>query len=139
MFSLPLILGADLSYLAIGHSTNLISQDANIIVIRGNRDGFPVYQQMVNAAEEFFPESNLLKDPDPPSPLNPPDIEQQFPLRRVDTGLSSIVGTGNGDRPGGFVLVVDGAALEHVCRFPLLLRSRVQMADYISGLLLGTF
>ena len=77
---------------------------------------------MVNAAEEFFPESNLLKEPDPSSSSNPPDVEQQFPLRRVDTGLSSIVGTDNGDRPGGFVLVVDGAALEHVC----LLRFAVQ-------------
>lgn len=35
-------------------------------------------------------------------------------LRRVDTGLSSIVGHGNGDRPGGFILVIDGAALSVV-------------------------
>jgi len=33
------------------------------------------------------------------------------PLRRVETGISSIVGPDNGDRPGGFVLVIDGAGL----------------------------
>ncbi|EEB98935.1 hypothetical protein MPER_01470, partial [Moniliophthora perniciosa FA553] len=27
------------------------------------------------------------------------------------TGISSIVGSNNGDRPGGFVLVIDGSAL----------------------------
>lgn len=34
------------------------------------------------------------------------------PLRRTETGISSIVGENNGDRPGGFVLVIDGTALE---------------------------
>ncbi|KAG6864192.1 hypothetical protein C0991_011668 [Blastosporella zonata] len=107
--------------IAIGHSTNLIGRDSNIIVIRGSNDGRPVYQQMVHAAEEFFPEADLLSD----EAMNRPSFtaprastssrtdDIQYPLRRIETGLSSIVGSNNGDRPGGFVLVIDGAALEH--------------------------
>ena len=34
-------------------------------------------------------------------------------LRRTATGLSDILGENNGDKPGGFVLVIDGTALEH--------------------------
>src|SRR6202011_2446441 len=41
---------------------------------------------------------------------NPPSV----PIRRVNTGVSSIVGANNGERPGGFVLVIDGPALEQV-------------------------
>jgi len=33
-------------------------------------------------------------------------------LRRTDTGVSSLVGENNGSRPGGFVLVIDGPALQ---------------------------
>jgi len=32
-------------------------------------------------------------------------------LRRTETGISDIVGPNNGERPGGFVLVIDGTAL----------------------------
>ena len=120
---------------AIGHSTNLIGQDSNIIVVRGgNRSGRPVYQQILNAVEEFFPDSGILNEngeptdpgtvhrslaagsgPQPPSPVQQ---HQQFvstaggPLRRTATGISDLVGPNNGDRPGGFVFVVDGAALD---------------------------
>jgi len=121
---------------AIGHSTNLIGQDSNIIVIRGNRSGRAVYQQILTAVEEFFPDSGILDDEGNPTdgipdmqeirrsaaPLNmaPKMKERQDlspnpgggPLRRTDTGISSIVGSNNGDRPGGFVLVIDGNALE---------------------------
>lgn len=105
--------------IAIGHSTNLIGRESNIIVIRGgNNTGHPVYQQMVNAAEEFFPEQNILDQPSQPAQSQnqssrPSENDGQYPLRRIDTGLSSIVGSNNGDRPGGFVLVIDGAALDH--------------------------
>jgi phospholipid-translocating ATPase len=120
---------------AIGHSTNLIGQDSNIIVVRGgNRSGRPVYQQILNAVEEFFPESGILDENVEPKdagrarrsvegsgqqPL-PTAVQQhqQFtntaggPLRRTATGISDLVGPNNGDRPGGFVLVVDGSALD---------------------------
>ncbi|KAG6812132.1 hypothetical protein H0H92_004246 [Tricholoma furcatifolium] len=108
--------------IAIGHSTNLIGRDSNIIVIRGSATGRPVYEQMVNAAEEFFPEADLLSDepvnnrasfslPRPSTSSRMDDRE--YPLRRIETGLSSIVGPNNGERPGGFVLVIDGGALEY--------------------------
>lgn len=70
---------------------------------------------MVNATEEFFPEINLLNGQGvEPLPSTSSDSERNYPLRRVETGLSDVVGANNGDRPGGFVLVIDGAALEHV-------------------------
>ncbi|KAG5643214.1 hypothetical protein DXG03_001334 [Asterophora parasitica] len=105
--------------IAIGHSTNLIGRESNIIVIRGgNVSGRPVYQQMVQAAEEFFSDEDLVSThPHPHHHAQDPSIpgtdDRQYPLRRIETGLSSIVGSNNGDRPGGFVLVIDGAALTH--------------------------
>ncbi len=109
---------------AIGHSTNLITPQSNIIVIRGSKTGKPVYDQILNAVEEFFPDSGILDEngrPTNPITAKPEVVEgpqspvQQDegggPLRRVDTGISSIVGPDNGDRPGGFVLVIDGAGL----------------------------
>ncbi|KNZ81951.1 Putative phospholipid-transporting ATPase C24B11.12c, partial [Termitomyces sp. J132] len=100
--------------IAIGHSTNLIGRESNIIVIRGDSGGRPVYQQMARAAEEFFPEANLLpSDVDYPPPRYSTSSRTDYQLRRINTGLSSIVGSNNGERPGGFVLVIDGSALEH--------------------------
>lgn len=46
------------------------------------------------------------------------DKDGGIPLQRIVTS-ASIVGADNGERPGGFVLVVDGAALLEVR--PLLL------------------
>lgn len=106
--------------IAIGHSTNLIGKESNIIIVRGgNQKGRPVYEQMLTAVEDYFPESGILQDEgvmagEAQLGSAGPD-GQPYPMRRVNTGISSIVGAGNGDRPGGFVLVIDGAALEHVC------------------------
>jgi phospholipid-translocating ATPase len=73
-----------------------------------------VYQQLVNAANEFFPERGI-------SDAEEQDGSQSFDtstgaprLHRLSTGISSIVGPNNGDRPGGFVLVIDGLALGNV-------------------------
>ncbi|KAJ6526292.1 phospholipid-translocating ATPase [Mycena vulgaris] len=106
--------------IAIGHSTNLIGKESNIIVIRGGDEGSrPVYDQIIHAIEEFFPESGILDDEGAVLPGNPRTSsstsvqERPHPLRRVNTGISSIVGSNNGDRPGGFVLVIDGTALGH--------------------------
>ncbi|KAG6899806.1 hypothetical protein C0993_006629 [Termitomyces sp. T159_Od127] len=75
-------------------------------------------RQMAHAAEEFFPEANLLSEEAvnhsyyaPPRPST--SSRTDYALRRINTGLSSIVGSNNGERPGGFVLVIDGSALEH--------------------------
>ena len=104
--------------LAIGHSTNLIGHESNIIIIRGGGEqGKPVWQQLARAVESFFPESGIVDEqgrvvggPPGPDSVGGPGV-----LRRSDTGISSIVGENNGDRPGGFVLVIDGAALAEVC------------------------
>jgi phospholipid-translocating ATPase len=98
-----------LRHTAIGHTTNLIGRESNIIIIKGgNENGRPVREQLLAAFDEFFDGDGF----DLPA-------EQQISgrptsLRRVNTGVSSIVGSDNGNRPGGFVLVVDGAALTQV-------------------------
>ncbi|KAJ6531132.1 hypothetical protein B0H19DRAFT_1190540 [Mycena capillaripes] len=104
--------------IAIGHSTNLIGKDSNIIVIRGGDDGSrPVYEQIIRAVQEFFPESGILDDEGAVIPAHPrmssasSGQERSHPMRRVSTGLSSIVSNTNGEKPGGFVLVIDGTAL----------------------------
>ncbi|KAK0439550.1 phospholipid-translocating ATPase [Armillaria borealis] len=103
--------------IAIGHSTNLIGRESNIIVIRGgNNHSRPVYQQMLHAVEEFFPESGILDESEPfvkELKLASVSSRDDNALRRIETGISSIVGPNNGDRPGGFVLVIDGTALDY--------------------------
>lgn len=98
------------------------------MIIRGGANpDRPVYKQMVNAIEEFFPESGILDDEglvveEQPARLQPSSghsrasSEGRPPFRHGDTetGVSSIVGSRNGDRPGGFVLVIDGTALGYV-------------------------
>jgi hypothetical protein len=73
---------------------------------------------MVNAMQEFFAEEaeiqGITADADKQIPLGPEDA---YPLRRVNTGVTSIVGPDNGERPGGFVLVIDGAALNQASAF----------------------
>ncbi|OCH92242.1 phospholipid-translocating P-type ATPase [Obba rivulosa] len=100
--------------IAIGHSTNLIQRDNNIIIVRGNADGTKsVWTQMCSAVQEFFPDSGILEDEgivDNPTASHP-SPSMGYPLQRVATGMSDIVGHGNGERPGGFVLVIDGGAL----------------------------
>lgn len=71
----------------------------------------------MNATERFFPKSGVMDRED----VHPGDADQDFArmqsrhsqrLNRVNTGLSSLVGEDNGNRAGGFVLVIDGHALE---------------------------
>jgi phospholipid-translocating ATPase len=111
--------GADVDcFLAIGHTTNLIARDSNIIIIRGSGDeGRSIYNQMLRAAEEYFPMSGITDDPlVNADALGMYDAHQGqiYPLQRVMTGATSLVGTDNGRRPGGYVLVIDGLALTEV-------------------------
>ncbi|RPD56361.1 phospholipid-translocating P-type ATPase [Lentinus tigrinus ALCF2SS1-7] len=100
--------------IAIGHSTNLIGRDDNIIIIRGGGEGStPVYVQMLNAVEQFFPESGILQEDGVGLDESQQEQTGGYPLQRVNTGISSLVGHNNGERPGGFVLVIDGGALTH--------------------------
>ena len=85
-----------------------------MIIVRGDGSR-PVWNQMINALQEFFPEEaevqGITQDADAVNPSGPND---PYPLKRVNTGVTSIVGPNNGERPGGFVLVIDGLALTHV-------------------------
>lgn len=118
---------------AIGHSTNLIADDSNIIIIRGRGDeGRSIYAQMLYAADEYFPTSGILEDPNVDADevgggngnaSGRPSLSRRrssrrysgaFQLHRVNTGMSSVVGSNNGQRPGGYVLVIDGLALTDV-------------------------
>ena len=64
--------------------------------------------------EDFFPES--LRVSNTVDEISPTE-SQNYALQRVDTGMTSIVGSNNGERPGGFVLVIDGTALRYVSRW----------------------
>ena len=100
---------------AIGHSTNLIGRDDNIIIVRdGGADASKtVYVQMQTALERFFPAVEVPDTMLPDPGLSKDDSGND--LRRINTGVSSLVGQDNGQRPGGFVLVIDGGALGYVC------------------------
>ena len=90
----------------------------------------PVYAQMLNAVEEFFPKSGIMQDDGVAADELPRD-SNGYPLRRVTTGMSELVGHNNGGRPGGFVLVIDGAALGHV-------RTKISRAWESVGLTCGS-
>ncbi|OSX66767.1 hypothetical protein POSPLADRAFT_1044103 [Postia placenta MAD-698-R-SB12] len=83
--------------IAIGHSTNLIGREDNIIVIRGGVDGQrDVYTQMYTAAEEFFPESGILEEKGVSLDVVS-ETQRSYPLQRVNTAASDLVGHNNGD------------------------------------------
>lgn len=91
-------------------------------MVRGNQSGRPVYDQLVHAVEEFFPDSGIL---DGERPSTTDSTYGHHPtngghLHRTQTGMSSIVGPNNGERPGGFVLVIDGTALDIVCGYEFI-------------------
>jgi hypothetical protein len=73
---------------------------------------------MSRAAEQFFPQDKILALDE----VHPPEIstsEKPPPspkpgVKRAATGLSDILDDDNGRKAGGFVLVIDGAALTHV-------------------------
>ncbi|KAI6045617.1 hypothetical protein EDC04DRAFT_2865155 [Pisolithus marmoratus] len=97
--------------IAIGHSTNLIADDSNIIVIRGGDQGRSVFEQLVQALEDFFPDSDVLKDDLRLETSQHQEFQTPYAMRRLSTGMASLVGEDNGRRSGGYVLVIDGAAL----------------------------
>ncbi|CAE7183194.1 unnamed protein product, partial [Rhizoctonia solani] len=102
--------------IAIGYSTNLISKDANLIIVRGGSDTYAVHEQMKKAANEFFPDEKIMENPGVLPTEEPTTPSRRgMPLRRMSMGHSatSLVPEGNGSRPGGFVLVIDGGALTH--------------------------
>ena len=105
-----------LKFLAIGRSTNLISHDANIIIVRGGTRR-SVSDQMTLALARHFPEqSDEIKLVRTHISVDTEIMKGGIPLQRINTGVTDIVGADNGERAGGFVLVIDGAALLEVRR-----------------------
>ena len=72
---------------------------------------------MLNALDQFFSEDLGKSSTELPSGDEP---NQPIPLQRINTGVSTIVGADNGNRVGGFVLVVDDSVLVEVNGSPLL-------------------
>jgi phospholipid-translocating ATPase len=64
--------------------------------------------QVLDALELFFKEEPIKSSSELPS------REEPIPLQRINTGVSTIVGADNGNRDGGYVLVVDDSVLLEV-------------------------
>jgi phospholipid-translocating ATPase len=97
---------------AIGHSTNLIGRDSNIIIIRGGASR-SVPDQMTKAFETYFPEHDLPIMEAPPRTSISSDHSWRPEPNRGDAA-DSIFESYNADKPGGFVLVIDGQGLTDV-------------------------
>ncbi len=104
--------------IAIGYSTNLIAHDSNVLVVRGSdQPTKSAYNQLVSTFERFFPNTDVLDKPNvqPTSESNEfAPVTSPRDVHRMNTGLSDVIGRNNGDRSGGFVLVIDDQALEQV-------------------------
>jgi phospholipid-translocating ATPase len=103
-------------FAAIGHSTNLIGRDSNVIVIRGGASR-AVSEQMIKAFENYFPEHDLPVMEAPPRTSVSSDHSGRPELTRGETTEGSIFESYDTDKPGGFILVVDGRGLTDVCCF----------------------
>ena len=81
-----------------------------MIIVRGGK--YSTKTQLADASRRFFGEEARYEEEALPRRKS----TDSHILRRTNTGVSSIVGEDNGSRPGGFVLVIDGAALQDVRR-----------------------
>ncbi|GAA5841978.1 hypothetical protein JCM11251_001433 [Rhodosporidiobolus azoricus] len=116
--------------IAIGKTCNLLSRDMNLIIIKGGAYEEPnsAYRQLRNALERFFEVDDLAdqlehQPPDarPAGPRRSSSFRQSLNLHRTATGVSGvsdIVGNDNGQRPGGYGLVIDGSSLRHAFEEP---------------------
>ena len=92
----------------------------------------------MRAVEEYFPDSNVTDDPEINGDATGPRDEESatprdpptYPLRRLSTGVTSLVGSTNGQRPGGYILVIDGLALTEVSSSYAQLFPNVRWADW---------
>jgi len=121
--------------IAIGMSSNLLTRDMNLIIIRGGAYGEPksAYSQMRRALIDFFNARDEIDKFD----YQPHDYLERVPSRprgsfgmhrsssrrqsqqglerrqSIASGLSEFIGEDNGRKPGGYGLVIDGASLQH--------------------------
>ncbi|GAA96668.1 uncharacterized protein L969DRAFT_97024 [Mixia osmundae IAM 14324] len=118
--------------IAIGMSSNLLTRDMNLIIVKGGAyDGTrkSAYYQLRKALVDFFGGSQLVDDlqHQPPGlersisrgskrPGHRTQLSQASGMSRTseaDDGLADIVGNDNGQRTGGYGLVIDGSSLTH--------------------------
>lgn len=94
---------------AIGYTTNLLTPVTNLIIVRSGNHS--VYQQLKDSLEGFFGDDSLTRTNSAHGSFHQVNTRRSTQLARVNTGVQSLVGDDNGTRPGGFSLVIDGAAL----------------------------
>lgn len=116
-------------------SSNLLTRDMNLIIIRGGAYGHPksAYSQMRRALVDFFDAEKEIDEFEylPPDQLHRtgsrgrPSLQMarsssrrhSHPaVQRANTavsGLSDFIDEDNGQKPGGYGLVIDGSSLQH--------------------------
>ncbi|PWZ00210.1 phospholipid-translocating P-type ATPase [Testicularia cyperi] len=111
--------------IAIGYSTMLLTEDMNLVVVRGGEFGQPnsAYEQLKKAVVRFFGGPSVLQEMEHQPPgFEEPERRRSSLMgrrpsyhrnRRSSISQVSLVGEDNGERPGGFALVIDGTALGH--------------------------
>ncbi len=103
--------------IAIGYSTMLLSKQMNLIVVRGGGYGEPnsAYEQLRKAVDRFFGGEQTLNEMEhqPPGHSAEPERPEIRRGRNSTVSQASLVGEDNGQRPGGYALVIDGTALGH--------------------------
>ncbi|SNX84933.1 related to DNF1 - protein transporter [Melanopsichium pennsylvanicum] len=110
--------------IAIGYSTMLLTEDMNLVVVRGGEYGQPnsAYDQLRKAVIRFFGGPAVLKEMDHQPPGEESESRRSSFMsrrpsyhrnRRSSVSQVSLVGEDNGQRTGGFALVIDGTALGH--------------------------
>lgn len=110
--------------IAIGYSTMLLTEDMNLVVVRGGEYGQPnsAYEQLRKAVVRFFGGPAVLKEMEHQPPGEESESRRSSFMarrpsynrnRRSSVSQVSLVGEDNGERSGGFALVIDGTALGH--------------------------
>ncbi|KAH9460825.1 hypothetical protein MJO29_009800 [Puccinia striiformis f. sp. tritici] len=122
---------------AIARTCHLIGHDMNLIVIRGGEYGSrtSAYQQIRKSLIDFFDGRELvdqLKELPPdhspePGMQSPTPTRVSLPMSTRDD-LASIVGEDNGQRAGGYGLVIDGASLNHALEEPFTREALLELA-----------
>ncbi|GAA5851367.1 hypothetical protein JCM9279_001119 [Rhodotorula babjevae] len=128
--------------IAIAKTCNLLSRDMNLIVVKGGGYGEPnsAYSQLRSALERFFDAEGLaeqLEHQPPDAPQRPHGLRRSSSFRRSQqlrrtqsavSGMSDIVGHDNGERPGGYGLVIDGSSLRHAFDEPYTKEMLLELA-----------
>jgi len=127
---------------AIARTCHLIGTDMNLIIVRGGEYGSrsSAYQQIRKSLIDFFDGQTLvdqLKElPPDHSPQGIPSSTPTTPaslLMSTRDDLASIVGEDNGQRAGGYGLVIDGSSLNHALEEPFTREALLELATRCSA------